>query len=151
MSGRITPTRSPPILEVSVPETSPLARMAAVLSTVLALVVGGFVAAPAAQADVYDSCTHSGCAEAYDSRSIWSSLGYPGSRGWYDWPDGRCNFAGGTYNNYEGELPAGHSYLEFDVTPRACGASRQAYRLVLDRTTGVVYFSPDHYSDFYRM
>ncbi|MCI2419323.1 ribonuclease N [Saccharopolyspora sp. K220] len=111
----------------------------------------GVATAPAANADVYDSCTHSGCAEARDSNEIWASMGYPGSRDWYDWPDGQCNFAGGTYNNYEAELPEGHSYREFDVTPRACGAARQAYRLVVDLTTGEVYFSPNHYDDFYRL
>jgi len=110
---------------------------------------GTVVSAPPAHADYYASCTHSGCAEARSSNQIWASMGYPGSRGWYDWPDGRCNFAGGTYNNYEGELPSGHSYLEFDVTPRECGAQRQSYRLVVDRTTGDVFFSPDHYGTFY--
>jgi ribonuclease T1 len=131
---------------------SRLVRMLVILSTVVGFAVAGGVAvAPASEATVYSSCTHSGCAEAYSSNSIWSSKGYPSTRGWYSWPNGQCNFAGGTYNNYEGELPAGHSYLEFDVTPRACGAARQSYRLVLDRTTGVVYFSPNHYGDFYRM
>ncbi|MFC8798550.1 ribonuclease domain-containing protein [Promicromonospora sp. NPDC057138] len=130
---------------------SGLVRMLVVLSAMLSFVAGGITAAPAAEANVYSSCTHSGCTEAYSSNSIWSSKGYPSTRGWVSWPNGQCNFAGGTYNNYEGELPSGHSYLEFDVTPRACGAARQSYRLVLDRTTGDVYFSPNHYGDFYRM
>ncbi|MFI6426732.1 ribonuclease domain-containing protein [Promicromonospora sp. NPDC050880] len=130
---------------------SSLVSLLVVLSTMVGFAAATVSVAPAAEATVYSSCTHSGCAEAYDSRAIWSSKGYPSTRGWVSWPDGQCNFAGGTYNNYEGELPAGHSYLEFDVTPRACGAARQSYRLVLDRTTGVVYFSPNHYGDFYRM
>ena len=130
---------------------SSLIRMLVVLSAMVSLVAGGVTVAPAANATVYGSCTHSGCTEAYSSKSIWSSKGYPSTRGWVSWPNGQCNFAGGTYNNYEGELPAGHSYLEFDVTPRACGAARQSYRLILDRTTGVTYFSPNHYGDFYRM
>jgi hypothetical protein len=37
-----------------------------------------------------------------------------------------ANFAGGTYKNLEAELPNGHSYREFDVYPRSCGASRDA-------------------------
>lgn len=115
----------------------------------LGLVGAGIATAPAANADVFPSCTHSGCAEARDSNEIWASMGYPGSRGWYDWPDGQCNFAGGTHHNYEGQLPEGHSYLEFDVTPRACDAPRQSYRLVVDQTNGDVYFSPNHYGDFY--
>jgi len=142
--------------EVSVSENksiaSNLVRIIVILSTMVAFVTAGGVAvAPSSEAAVYSSCTHSGCAEAYDSRAIWSSKGYPSTRGWVSWPNGQCNFAGGTHYNNEGQLPAGHSYLEFDVTPRACGAARQSYRLVLDRTTGVVYFSPNHYGDFYRM
>lgn len=141
--------------EVSVPEKKRIApTLVRLFVSVLALVgfvAGGVTAAPTATAAVYPSCTHSGCAEAYDSNSIWQSMGYPGSRGWYDWPDGQCNYAGGTHYNREGQLPSGHSYLEFDVTPRDCGASRQSYRLVVDRTTGDVYFSPNHYGDFYRM
>jgi guanyl-specific ribonuclease Sa len=108
------------------------------------------ISAPAAQADWASSCTHNGCAEALSSNRTWASLGYPSNRGWHDWPPtGTCNFSGGTYNNYEGELPSGHSYLEFDVTPRACGAARQSYRIILDRTNGDVYFTPDHYGTFY--
>jgi hypothetical protein len=130
---------------------SVLARMLVVLTAMVGFVAGGVAVAPASEANVYGSCTHSGCAEAYSSKSIWSSKGYPSTRGWVSWPGGLCNFAGGVHRNAEGQLPVGHSYLEFDVTPRACGAARQSYRLVLDRTTGVVYFSPNHYADFYRM
>ena len=129
-----------------------LLAILALLLSALVTVGGGVATAPAAHADYYPTCSHHGCAEAYDSTDTWESLGFPSSRGWYDWPPtGTCNFAGGTYRNYEGELPAGHSYLEFDVTPRACGAPRQAWRIVLDRTTGDVYFTPDHYSTFYLM
>lgn len=130
---------------------NPLVKLLVAAFAVLGLLGGGLVTAPAANAAVYSSCTPSGCAEARDSNAIWASMGYPRTRGWYDWPDGQCNYAGGTYNNYEGELPDNHSYLEYDVTPRACGAARQAYRLVVDRTAGTVYFSPDHYGNFYRL
>jgi hypothetical protein len=130
---------------------SSLVRMLVVLTAMVGFVGGSVAVAPASEADVFNSCTHSGCAEAYSSNSIWSSKGYPSTRGWVSWPDGQCNFAGGVHRNSEGQLPAGHSYLEFDVTPRACGAARQSYRLILDRTTGDTYFSPNHYADFYRM
>jgi hypothetical protein len=130
---------------------STMLRMLVVLTAMVGFVAGGVTVAQPADASVFNSCTHSGCAEAYSSNSIWSSKGYPSTRGWVSWPNGQCNYAGGVHRNSEGQLPAGHSYLEFDVTPRACGAARQSYRLVLDRTTGVVYFSPNHYGDFYRM
>ncbi|MFS8097715.1 ribonuclease N [Lentzea alba] len=120
----------------------------AVVASVLTMTVA---VAPAADAAVYNSCTQSRCSAARSANSTWKSMGYPGTRTWYDWPNGQCNFAGGTFRNQEGQLPAGHRYQEFDVYPRNCGASRDAYRIVVDRTNGYVYFSPDHYSNFYRL
>lgn len=120
----------------------------AVVASVLTMTVA---VAPAADAAVYNSCTQSRCSAARSANSTWASMGYPSTRDWYDWPDGRCNFAGGTFYNREGQLPTGYSYLEFDVYPRNCGASRDAYRIVVNRNTGVVYFSPNHYGDFYRL
>jgi hypothetical protein len=37
------------------------------------------------------------------------------------------------------------------VYSRAKGAARDAYRIVVNRGTGVVWFSPNHYTDFYRL
>ena len=106
---------------------------------------------PAADATVYSYCGISRCSAARSADATWKSMGYPSTRGWKNWPNGQCNFSGGQYYNREGQLPSGHSYLEFDVYPRACGASRDAYRIVVDRTSGQVYFSPNHYTDFYAM
>ena len=93
-----------------------------------------------------------GCSAAASANSTWESdLGYPGSRGWYDWPNGQCNYAGGTYYNDDGQLPAGDSFQEFDVNPRSCGAHRDAVRIVVDMDSGQVWYSPDHYSDFYEI
>ncbi|GAA0246870.1 ribonuclease domain-containing protein [Saccharothrix mutabilis subsp. mutabilis] len=126
-------------------------RLLVALSALASVLGVTAVAGPAADATVYSSCTMTRCADARSANSTWSAKGYPGSRGWYSWPNGQCNFAGGTFYNREGQLPSGRSYLEFDVYPRACGASRDAYRIVVDRTTGAVYFSPNHYGDFYRL
>ena len=93
------------------------------------------------------SCTVSGCSAAASADSTWASLGYPTSRGWYDWPDGECSYAGGEYYDYDGQLPSGDTFYEYDVFPRACGNHRDAYRIVVDFTTGAVWYSPDHYSD----
>jgi ribonuclease T1 len=126
-------------------------RLLAALAIVASVLGVTTAVAPAADAAVYNSCTQSRCSAARDANRIWSSKGYPTTRKWYDWPSGKCNFAGGTFQNREGQLPAGHTYQEFDVYPRACGASRDAYRIVRDRTNGYVYFSPDHYGNFYRL
>lgn len=125
----------------------------------LILIVGAFVAmlgltviaTPAANATVFSSCNISGCANARTANSIWQSKGYPSQRGWYSWPNGQCNFAGGTYFNNDGQLPAGDSFQEFDTNPRACGAHRDAARIVLDVDTGAVWYTPDHYSNFYHL
>ncbi|MFE0387180.1 ribonuclease domain-containing protein [Streptomyces bungoensis] len=50
-----------------------------------------------------------------------------------------------------GQLPSGDTFYEYDVYPRTCGAHRDAYRIVVDSNTGVVWYSPDHYSDFYQL
>lgn len=126
-------------------------RLLAALAIVASVLGVTAVVTPAADATVYSSCTQSRCAAARDANRIWSSKGYPISRNWYSWPNGQYNFAGGVFQNREGQLPAGHTYQEFDVYPRARGAARDAYRIVRDRTNGVVYFSPNHYGDFYRL
>jgi len=125
-------------------------RLFAALAIVASVLGVTTFVTPAANADVYDSCTLSRCSAASAANSTWSAKGYPG-RGWYSWPNGQCNFTGGTFQNREGQLPAGHRYQEFDVYPRTCNASRDAYRIVVDRTDGAVYFSPDHYANFYRL
>ncbi|MFL6120221.1 ribonuclease domain-containing protein [Actinophytocola sp.] len=126
-------------------------RLAVTLAAFASLVGVSTIVTPAADASVHSSCTISRCSAARSADTTWESKNYPGSRGWYSWPNGQCNFAGGTYNNLEAELPNGHSYREFDVYPRTCGASRDAYRIVVDLTAGVTYFSPDHYTNFYRL
>jgi len=123
-------------------------RGIAALIAVVAGVGATLVAAPA-QADVYSSCTLSTCTDALTAVSTWNSLGDPTTRGWYTMPDGNCSYAGGEYYNDDDQLPSGDTYYEYDVYERACGAHRDAYRIVDDVTAGVWYFSPDHYSDFY--
>ncbi|MEV6825134.1 ribonuclease domain-containing protein [Amycolatopsis sp. NPDC051102] len=125
------------------------AQRLAVTITAVAATLGA--STTVADAAVYSSCTQTRCSDARSADTTWQSMGYPGTRGWYDWPGGKCNYAGGTYSNREGELPAGHSYREFDVYPRTCGAARDAYRIIVDLTTGVVWFSPNHYTDFYEI
>jgi hypothetical protein len=102
-----------------------------------------------AHAAVYGSCTMTRCTDARNARSGWSAKGFPTSRGWYSWSGGLCNFAGGRFYNYDGQLPTNATYYEYDVYPRACGASRDAYRIVVNRSTGATWFSPDHYGNFY--
>lgn len=115
--------------------------------------VSGLVAVvrSAQASSVHDSCTISRCQDARSANATWAAEGYPQSRGWNSWPGGRCNYAGGRYHNREGELPGGHTYYEYDVYPRGCGAPRDAYRIVVDAGTGRVWFSPNHYADFYRL
>ncbi|MFI9550612.1 ribonuclease domain-containing protein [Nonomuraea endophytica] len=124
-------------------------RLTVILAALVSLIgVAGVVPAHAA---VYNSCTMSRCADARTAKSIWASKGYPTARNWYSWPDGRSNFAGGRFYNREGQLPGGATYHEYDVYSRTQGAPRDAYRIVVNRSTGVTWFSPNHYTDFYRL
>ena len=127
-------------------------RLFAALAIVASVLGVTAAVAPAADAAVYNSCTQSRCSAAVSANKTWQQKGYPSTRGWVsNWSGSQCNYAGGVHQNREGQLPAGHYYLEFDVYPRACGASRDAYRIIVDRTAGTVYFSPDHYANFYRL
>ena len=126
-------------------------RLALTLAALMSMLGLAVVTTPAAHATVYSSCTMSRCAAAAAANSTWQSMGYPSARGWYDWPNGQCSFSGGTYYNNDGQLPSGDSFQEFDVYPRTCGAHRDAYRIVVDMNTGVVWFSPNHYTDFYQL
>ncbi|WP_026412431.1 ribonuclease domain-containing protein [Actinomadura oligospora] len=103
---------------------------------------------PSANASVYQTCTMTKCADGSKAASIWASKGWPSNSGWYAWPDGRYNYTGGVFQNREGQLPSGVTYHEYDVYSRAKYASRDAYRIV-HSSTGKVYFSPDHYANFY--
>jgi ribonuclease T1 len=126
-------------------------RLAVTLMAFAAVLGVSVTVTPAADATVYSTCTISRCSAARSADATWEDKNYPGTRGWYDWPNGQCNYAGGTFRNDEGQLPSGHSFREFDVYPRTCGAARDAYRIVVDLNTGVVWFSPNHYTDFYRL
>jgi hypothetical protein len=129
-----------------------MTRLLSRFAVVLVLFAGLLVApATAAEATVYSSCNISGCAAARTARSGWSSLGFPTTRAWYAWPSGKYNFAGGRFYNNEGQLPSGATYYEYDVVPRNRGAARDAKRIVINRSTGVTWYSPNHYADFYRL
>jgi ribonuclease len=138
---------------VQTQERTPLSwakRLLVAIITIASVLSVSAVTSPA-HAAVYSTCDISGCSDAASANSTWSSLGYPTDRGWYDWPDGQCSYAGGEYYNYDGQLPSGDTFYEYDVYPRACGAHRDAYRIVVDFNTGEVWYSPDHYTDFYHL
>ncbi|NUW30926.1 ribonuclease N [Nonomuraea sp. SMC257] len=118
------------------------------LAVTLATAVTGTT--PAA-ASVHDSCTVSRCADARSANSIWAAKGYPTRAGWYPWPGGAYNYTGGRFRNREGRLPRGATYDEYDVYSRPRGAARDAYRIVVDRGTRATWFTPNHYTDFYRL
>ncbi|MCO6003789.1 hypothetical protein NE236_02245 [Actinoallomurus purpureus] len=131
------------------PRSSWPPRLAVTLAATASL--AGVVGITPADASVYGSCTISRCADARSADATWASKGYPTTSGWYSWPDGKYNYTGGQFYNREGELPSGATYYEYDVYSRAKGASRDAYRIVVNRSSGVTWFSPNHYTDFYQL
>jgi guanyl-specific ribonuclease Sa len=131
------------------PRLSWLTRLTVALAATASLT--GVAGINPASASVYSSCTISRCSDARSADGIWAGKGYPTSSGWYSWPDGKYNYTGGQFFNREGQLPSGATYYEYDVYSRAKGASRDAYRIVVNRSTGVTWFSPNHYTDFYKL
>ncbi|BCJ52339.1 hypothetical protein Asp14428_38140 [Actinoplanes sp. NBRC 14428] len=149
-----SPTPHPGTRETSGParRRSGLRRLLTALAVVFALAAAPAVVAPdPAAASVYSSCTMSRCDAARTARTGWSQLGWPTSAGWYTWPYGQYNYTGGTFQNRERQLPTNASYNEYDVYPRAKGASRDAYRIVVNRSTKETWFTPDHYVNFYKL
>jgi hypothetical protein len=141
------------------PHPSLLRRLLSTIAIAFALATAGLIApavvAPthtaAAEAAVYSTCTLSRCSAARTARTGWSSLGWPTSSGWYSWPYGQYNYTGGTFQNRERQLPVNATYSEYDVYPRARGAARDAYRIVVNRSTRETWFTPDHYVNFYKL
>jgi guanyl-specific ribonuclease Sa len=129
-----------------------LVSAVAVVALSAAAYAGPAVLAPtAAQASVHSTCTISRCSAARTARSGWTQLGWPLSSGWYSWPYGQYNYTGGTFQNREGYLPSGAAYNEYDVYSRNRGAARDAYRIVVNRSTKETWFTPDHYVNFYKL
>ncbi|MFI7540233.1 ribonuclease domain-containing protein [Actinoplanes sp. NPDC049599] len=146
-------------MSADVPRPSRLRRLLAAVALAFALTGGSLVvpavvaptATASAEAAVYPTCTLSRCSAARTARTGWSSLGWPTSAGWYSWPYGQYNYTGGTFQNRERQLPTNATYSEYDVYPRARGASRDAYRIVVNRSTRETWFTPDHYVNFYKL
>jgi hypothetical protein len=126
-----------------------LSRLVVALAAALSLV--GLIGVTHADAAVFDSCDIERCDDARTAQDAWADMGYPTSRDWYSWPDGKSNFAGGRFENREGQLPDGDTYYEYDVYSRDEGAPRDAYRIVVNKDTGVTWFSPNHYTDFHQL
>lgn len=52
------------------------------------------------------------------------------------------------YFNVNGKLPSFGDYREFDVDPRPKRGSRSRERLIMDQTSGRVWYTSDHYETF---
>ena len=59
------------------------------------------------------------------------------------------NIGGDRFQNREGHLPSGYTYYECDIGTRG-GSSRGARRIVFT-TSGIVYYTSDHYESFTRL
>jgi len=57
---------------------------------------------------------------------------------------------GREFKNYEGKLPEGTNYQEYDVNPAQKGIARDGERVVLGND-GSAWYSPDHYRSFKRV
>lgn len=55
---------------------------------------------------------------------------------------------GRIFRNFEGLLPKGTTYREYDVRPFVAGVPRNAERLVVDASRRNFYYTADHYQTF---
>lgn len=72
------------------------------------------------------------------------ALGWPGG-GLEDYAPGKC-IGGDYFGNYEGLLPAGHSYRECDID--TLGASARGAKRIIYSDDGLIYYTEDHYESF---
>jgi guanyl-specific ribonuclease Sa len=102
-----------------------------------------------AQAAVYDC----GCpSSAYDMLARWDALNFPSGAAWRQIGTSRWLYGGAVHQNRERQLPIAGRYREYDAqvyTSR--GQSRGAKRIVIDIYSYAAWYSPNHYTDFYRM
>jgi guanyl-specific ribonuclease Sa len=64
------------------------------------------------------------------------------------WQPPRGFKGGRRFRNYEGTLPRGRTYYEYDVHALRPGGSRGAERLVVDESKQLFYYTRDHYRTF---
>jgi hypothetical protein len=94
-----------------------------------------------------------GCpSTAYDMLHGWESLGFPSGAGWREVGVHQWLYGGAVHQNREGQLPRSASYREYDAQVYTVrGQARGAKRIVIDVHSRVAWYTPNHYTDFYRM
>jgi hypothetical protein len=66
-----------------------------------------------------------------------------------DYKENRKNCGRGkTYHNRQNKLPKEGNYREYDLNPHGNGAKRGLERIMIDKNTGDVYYTPDHGETF---
>lgn len=104
-------------------------------------------------APAYAAVHNCGCpAAAYTMLDRWDALNFPSGAAWRQIGTNKWLYGGAVHQNREGQLPRARSYREYDAqvyTRR--GQSRGAKRIVIDVSSYAAWYSPNHYTDFYRM
>lgn len=59
------------------------------------------------------------------------------------------NIGGDVFHNWDGHLPAGYTYYECDIGTR--GGTGRGKRRIVFTTSGIVYYTSDHYESFTRL
>ena len=59
------------------------------------------------------------------------------------------NIGGDRFGNYEGHLPSGYTYYECDIG--TSGGRNRGSRRIVFTTSGIVYYTSDHYESFTRL
>jgi guanyl-specific ribonuclease Sa len=130
-----------------------LAALAVVAGLAVTAVVTPAIVAPGSTSQAQAAVYQCGCPQsAYTMRTRWADLGYPRSAAWRQIGTNQWLYGGAVHQNREQQLPIGGNYREYDAqvyTSR--GQARGAKRLVVNVDSLAAWYSPNHYTDFYRM
>jgi guanyl-specific ribonuclease Sa len=132
---------------------SVLASIAMVLGLAATAIVAPSVVAPQAGDQASAAVYNCGCpASAYTMYDRWDALNWPSGASWRQIGTNRWLYGGAVHYNRERQLPTGASYREYDAQVYSRrGQSRGAKRIVINVSTYAGWYTPNHYTDFYRM
>ncbi len=130
-----------------------VASLALVFGLAAASVVAPAVLAPQSSSQAEAAVYNCGCpSSAYAMYDRWDSRNWPSGAAWRQIGTNQWLYGGAVHYNRERQLPVNASYREYDAQVYSYrGQSRGAKRIVINISTYQGWYTPNHYTDFYRM
>jgi hypothetical protein len=130
-----------------------IASIALVLGLAATAVVVPSVVAPTSGGQAHAAVYNCGCpSSAYAMYDRWDALDWPRGAAWRQIGSNQWLYGGAVHYNRERQLPTNASYREYDAQVYSYrGQSRGAKRIVINISTYQGWYTPNHYTDFYRI